>query len=149
MNPNRHSAPAIDTSEYVRRARRIADLSQRELAAAIGVAQSQIARVETGGRIDVSAFARILGLAGLRIAVLDGSGEEVAAMPRDAPRDRARRRLPAHLDTHAWPERRTIRELLRSADPGTSAVWHHHRPERDRLRKEAALRRTSEPLNRR
>ena len=138
----------VDTAGLVRRARRLADLSQRDLAAAIGISPARVARIETGGSVDVSTFAHILALAGLSIAILDESGAEVAAMPREAPRDRSGRRLPAHLDAHAVPERRTIRELFRQADPSPTPLWHHQRPERDRLRRQTGRSSTDEQLRR-
>lgn len=53
-------------ARYVVRARRRADLSQRELAQLIGVSQSTICRVETGeAPVEASTFIRILAIAGL------------------------------------------------------------------------------------
>jgi HTH-type transcriptional regulator/antitoxin HipB len=125
---------ALDASGYVRRARRIADLSQRELAAHVGVTQSQISRIEAGRDVTVAAFARILARAGLRVAIVDGDGTEVEPMPDDVLRDRAGRRPPAHLDVHAVPERPIFRLLLRSVDATPRPSWYYRRPDRDRLR---------------
>ncbi|WP_375385368.1 helix-turn-helix domain-containing protein [uncultured Microbacterium sp.] len=131
--PHDRNTP-IDTSGYVRRARRSADLSQRDLAAAVGVSQSNISRIESGGGLSVREFERMLSVAGLRIAVVDESGVEIEPMPQDVLRDRAGRRQPAHLDVHAPPELPTTRMLLRAADPITRPSWHHRRRDRDLLR---------------
>lgn len=130
----RGASVTFDAAGYVRRARRLADLSQRELAERLGVAQSLVARVETGGSLSVSVFARILALAGLRIVVVDDSGDVIHAMPGAGFRSRAGSRLPAHLDVHAVPERLTTKQLLRAADPAPRSVWYHRRPDRDALR---------------
>jgi HTH-type transcriptional regulator/antitoxin HipB len=106
--------PVFDTSGYVRRARRLADLSQRELATQIGVDQSAISRVEGGRDLEVNTFLRILATANLRVAIVDASGEEVTAMPGDVVRDRAGRRKPAHLDVHARPETRARGDRVRA-----------------------------------
>jgi transcriptional regulator with XRE-family HTH domain len=89
----------------LRRIRRVADLSQRELAAALDVHASQVARFETGEReVPVTLLVQAAALAGLRLALLDGDGREVAPMTADGVRDRARRRFPAHLDTRHGDE---------------------------------------------
>lgn len=142
-------AAEIDISGYVRRARRLADLSQRQLAERTGIAQARVSRVENGAGLDVRAFVRMLAVAGLRLAVVDGSGAEVAPMPSDVFRDGAGRRHPAHLDVHALPEAPTIRMLFRGVDPVPSGVWHHLRPERDRLRRRRRLSAADEQLSRR
>lgn len=125
----------VDVSGYVRRVRRLADLSQRELAARLDVSQTSVSRVERDGRADVETFARILGVAGLRLCVVDDAGTVVSPMPADVFRDGAGRRLPAHLDVHAVPEPPTPRMLLHAVDPvPDGGVWHHLRRERDRIR---------------
>ncbi|SEP24458.1 Helix-turn-helix [Trujillonella endophytica] len=84
----------------LRRIRRLADLSQRELAAGIGVPKSTLAAAETGrGGIDARVLVRAAELAGLRLALLDAAGAEIQAMAEGAVRDRNGRRFPAHLDT--------------------------------------------------
>ena len=84
----------------VRRVRRILDVSQRGLAALIGVSQSAVARWETGRTSPrVSVVQHLFGLAGLRAEVHDAeSGEVVEPMRDDGARDRAWRRYPAHVD---------------------------------------------------
>ena len=84
----------------LRRIRRTADCSQRELADHLGVSKATVAAVETGAR-DLSSelLVRAADLAGLRVALVDAGGQEVPVMSGPAARDRAGRRFPAHLDT--------------------------------------------------
>lgn len=90
----------------VREARRIAGLSQRQLARAAGVAQSTVARIEaatvTPG-LDV--LQRILAAAGLHLVAVDRAGHLVRPMREiyDT-RDDARRRYPAHFDVILDPK---------------------------------------------
>lgn len=134
------SAREPDVSGYVRRVRRRMDVSQRELAAAIGVNQATISRIESGSDVDVRTLARVLGLAGLRLVVVDEAGASIEPMPRDVFRDRAGRRQPSHLDVHALPETPTMKMLFRSVDPvPASGSWFHMRAERDRLRARAGV----------
>ena len=84
----------------LRRVRRIADLSQRELAAAVGISPSAVGGAESGARdLPASVVARIAEVASLRLALVDGNGQEVAPMSDAAVRDMSGRRFPAHLDT--------------------------------------------------
>lgn len=104
---------AFDLPGALRRIRRLADLSQRELAAASGLSASLIGHVESGSRdVTVGVLVRLAALAELRLALVDSSGDEVQPMSGGAVRDMAGRRFPAHLDTRygdeAWwhgPER--------------------------------------------
>ena len=83
----------------VRRIRRTADLSQRQLAHALGVSIGAVAEAETGRRdLPATVLARAAGLAGLRLGLLDADGREVVGMTPHGVRDRADRRYPAHLD---------------------------------------------------
>jgi transcriptional regulator with XRE-family HTH domain len=85
----------------VRRARRIADLSQRELARRTGLAPSTVARIETGETIpSLAVLQRILDTAGLSLVVVDRDGHVIQPM-RDVDdiHDGGDRRYPAHLDT--------------------------------------------------
>jgi HTH-type transcriptional regulator/antitoxin HipB len=129
----------VDVSGYVRRVRRIADLSQRELASSVGMSQSTISRAESGRDIALALFARILAAAGLRISIVDADGVETAPVPPDVLRDAAGRRAPSHLDVHAAPDRPIFRLLLRSVDPTPRGSWYHRRHDRDRLRREAGI----------
>lgn len=124
-----------DVPGLVMRVRRTCDLSQRDLGAAIGLDHSQVARIESARRrVDLSLLARILSLAGMRIAVLDRDGVEVVPVPRDVLRDDAGRRFPAHLDVLAPPER-SFTALLdaHGARPAPQAGYLH-RARRDRRR---------------
>jgi transcriptional regulator with XRE-family HTH domain len=90
----------FDLGGTLRRIRRRADMSQRELAEACGVAQSVVAQAESGRRgLPVDALARAAEFAGLRLTLVDADGGEVAPMAGDGVRDRGIRRFPAHLDT--------------------------------------------------
>jgi len=84
----------------VRRIRRILDVSQRGLAALLGISQSQVARWETRRTSPRAAvLVEMLRLAGLRVDVHDReTGALVEPMRDDGGRDRARRRYPAHVD---------------------------------------------------
>lgn len=90
----------FDLGGLLRRVRRVADLSQRDLAAATGVSASAIAHAERGSRdLPAGVLARAAELAGLRLVLIDARGAEVAAMADGAVRDMSGRRFPAHLDT--------------------------------------------------
>jgi transcriptional regulator with XRE-family HTH domain len=90
----------LDVAGAVRRIRRRADLSQRQLAQAAGISQSLVARVEAGKQdIAVGLLERLAALAGLRLVLIDEAGNEVAGMDDEAVRDQSGRRFPAHLDT--------------------------------------------------
>ncbi len=98
-------ADGFDLCGVLRRIRRTADLSQRELAAAAGLSASAVAHAEAGARdLPSRALARAAELAGLRLALLDADGREVTGMDPDGARDATRRRLPAHLDTQHTDE---------------------------------------------
>jgi transcriptional regulator with XRE-family HTH domain len=92
-------------STLVRRVRRTADMSQRELAAAAGVSASMIGQLEIGGRApSLPALQRILAVAGYGLVVVDAEGRLVPPLlvwPEVA--DLAGRRFPAHLDTIVDP----------------------------------------------
>jgi HTH-type transcriptional regulator/antitoxin HipB len=93
-------ATPLDLSGAVRRIRRLADLSQRELADRLAVSKSLIAGVESGVRgLDARVLARAAALAGLRLSLLDAAGNQIDGMSPDAVRDLSGRRFPAHLDT--------------------------------------------------
>jgi transcriptional regulator with XRE-family HTH domain len=100
------------TDRYLRAARALADLSQRELAEKAGLTQSAVARAEHSPHLaQVGQFARLLETAGLRLLVVDNEGREFAPEGEEAPnrRDRGYRRYPAHLDIrpgteHWWGE---------------------------------------------
>jgi transcriptional regulator with XRE-family HTH domain len=124
----------------LRRIRRSADLSQRQLADALAVSQSAIAQAETGRRdLPVGMLVRAAGLAGLRLALLDVDGCEVAGMAEGTARDSGGNRFPAHLDTVHTDER-----------PGRYQDQHQRtRPwytvDRDRDARDELRRRTGTP----
>jgi transcriptional regulator with XRE-family HTH domain len=94
-----------DVPGLLRRIRRTADLSQRELATRIGVSKTTLAAAEAGTRdLGVARLARLAEVAGFRLVLLDADGREVTGMDPDGPRDATWRRLPAHLDTRHTDE---------------------------------------------
>jgi HTH-type transcriptional regulator/antitoxin HipB len=127
-------ASADDVGRLVARARRMADLSQRELAARLRVSRTAISRLESGAGLPSLPLLRaILAMAGLRVRIVDESDDPVVPIPSTTVRDNAGRRFPAHLDVvppdevPAW-----ARESPRYDRPRPPA-WHHRRTERDRL----------------
>ena len=115
-----------DVVGFILRCRRIADLSQRDLARALGVCHSTVARWETGEREPVaSMLARIARLAGLKLALVvpaqatcepESSQLEVdapdegPAPPPDVAGDASVPDPPAHL-AEPWPDN-TVRDSL-------------------------------------
>lgn len=97
------TAATDDINGLIRRVRRLAKWSQRELAQELGVSQSAVAKWETG-RTCPSArmLARILGLVKLALAAVKADGDQVRPMKNVAARDAADRRYPAH--TFVWAE---------------------------------------------
>lgn len=125
----------FDAAGHVLRARRAGDLSQRDLAQRVGVAQSGIVAIEAGRRqVSVSLFARILEAGGLRLCVVDAEGAEVRPVSPRVVRDNAGRRFPAHLDLA--PPDQLPPERIRSPryDREPAKAWYHLRETRDRLR---------------
>ena len=90
----------------VRRARRVADLSQREIAKASGLSHSVVSRIEAGVRVpSLAVMSRLLRPAELWLAVVDDEGRLVQPMEDwDDTRDGAERRYPSHLDMVLDPE---------------------------------------------
>lgn len=115
---NENSSIRWDRVGSLRRARRIADLSQRELAARIGVGHATVSRAESGlGAVSLAVVEAILQVADLRLAVVNSEGQLVEPMRADTVRDAAGRHLPAHLDA----------ELPGSWTPAGNQ-WHYSRP---------------------
>ena len=84
----------------LRRARRLADLSQRELARLAGVSHSTVGRMESGAIVPVlPSLQRMLAAAGLWLVVVDNEGRVVTPM-RDVDdiRNGGGSFYPAHLD---------------------------------------------------
>ncbi|MGW4501812.1 GNAT family N-acetyltransferase [Micromonospora sp. NPDC004336] len=115
---------AVDLGAALRSLRRLADLSQRELAELSGVPQATLARIESGRATDprFRTVERLVRAAGGKVAVNgagrtdndydnhndnsddnENAGEPLPAVPHDGLRDVAGRRYPAHLD--AWEVR--------------------------------------------
>jgi transcriptional regulator with XRE-family HTH domain len=164
-----HPVSVFDLTGALRRIRRRADMSQRELAAACGVATSVFAQAESRRRgLSVDLLVRAAALAQLRLALLDDQGNEVTGMTDEGARDRGYRRLPAHLDTFHSDARRSHYEARRTRTQPTYTFYRiradrdacrrqhgtpddHHVPqpgdspaERAAARREAALRRAEE-----
>jgi HTH-type transcriptional regulator/antitoxin HipB len=99
----------------IRRIRRILDVSQRGLAALLGVSQSAVARWETERTSPrVSVLQRMLSLAGIEVALHEEeSGESVEPMRADGARRRNGSRYPAHVDLRVtgWWVPRAVRRM--------------------------------------
>jgi len=119
-------------ARYVIRARRLADLSQRDLAARVGVSPSTIGRYETGAAApSLLLLEEILDLASLRLAVVDVEGRAVLPVPVDTVRDNQGRRFPAHLDVVPPDEVPYERWAFPRYDRPDALGWFRHRTARD------------------
>ncbi len=159
----------IDVGGLLRRARRHADLSQRDLADRAGVARSVVGRAESGSaNIGIKTFNALISAAGCRLAVLERNANELLPMRDDAIRNNGGSRYPAHLDPRitSWLyrvgggprrsrplprlslERRTARDARRASGlmpmdhPGADDLRRFH----DQERADAALRHAKIPL---
>jgi transcriptional regulator with XRE-family HTH domain len=90
----------------VRRARRLADLSHRQMARRANVSPATVGRVEAGTLApSVDVFQRLLDSAGLYLAVVDADGPVVEPMGEHPILvDKGGRRYPSHLDILLDPE---------------------------------------------
>ena len=132
------SADEFDASRYAARARRVADLSQRELADLLGLSRATVGRIESGAqRVDTVTMAAILSCAGLRLAVLDLDGNEVQPIPVDVLRDHAGRRLPSHLDARPPVDEPADRGIDPRRGGPPALAWFEHRDRRRRRRARA------------
>ncbi|HZN77907.1 MAG TPA: helix-turn-helix transcriptional regulator [Micromonosporaceae bacterium] len=104
--PYQPSVGPYPIAGLVRRARRLADLSQRELAKGAQVSRATVSRVEAGTLTpSVDVLERLLAAANLRLVVVDHEGHVITPMEdRDDLRDGAERRYPSHLDTILDPK---------------------------------------------
>jgi HTH-type transcriptional regulator/antitoxin HipB len=128
-------ARPFNAARYVVRARRLADLSQRELAARLGVSHSVVGRIESGHVVPaVDLFVRILAIAGLRLESVDSSGAVIEPVAVDLARDNAGRRFPAHLDVHPIEDASNDYLWRRRQERQSPQAWFHRREERDRRR---------------
>lgn len=90
--------------DFLRQARRDADLSQRQLARYSGIPRATVAAVESGARDPSLCRARtLLETCGYQLVVLDRHGAILEEVRPDWRRDRGGRRFPAHLDVRHWP----------------------------------------------
>lgn len=128
------TGPDDEPGRYVVRVRRLADLSQRELAALVGISSSTVSRIESGTVVpSIQLYARVLALAGLHLAVVDGDGNEVLPVPIDTVRDNQGRRFPAHLDVAPPDEVPFERWAFPRYDRPEARGWFRHRSARDEL----------------
>ncbi len=127
----------FDVARLVMRVRRMADLSQRDLAARLGTSPSTVARIETGAcSVSVRLLGRILDLAGLRLAAVGADGVAVSPVAVDALRDNGGRRFPSHLDVDLPHEVPRLRQLMPRRDRPPAKGWYRQRPLRDARRAE-------------
>lgn len=127
----------FDLRGALRRVRRLADLSQRELARNASIPPSTLAHAEAGTRdLPVQSMARAAAVAGLRLVLLDHSGSEVASMSDTAVTDVSGRRFPAHLDTSRSDAGTQLYEPRRDR-PETSFTYRRDRGPRDDRRRVA------------
>jgi HTH-type transcriptional regulator/antitoxin HipB len=129
---------SFDVAGFVRRARRLADLSQRDLADAIGLSRAAVGRLESAAvRVDIATLESILALADLRLVVVDSEGRAVQSVPPDTLRDHGGRRFPSHLDATppdvGIPNERGV-EPRKGQPPARG--WYRQRNLRDILRKQ-------------
>lgn len=130
-------ARQLDPSGMIRRVRRLADLSQRDLAESLGLSAATIAKWESGSRrVELAALESVLGRAGLRLAVLDEFGREIRPVDAGVVRDNGGRHFPAHLDVQ--PPDVLPQEAISSPryDRQPAKAWYHLRRERDVQRAE-------------
>ncbi len=125
-----------DVARLVVRVRRMADLSQRDLAARLGTSPSTVARIETGScSVSVGLLMRILQVGGLRLAAVGGDGVAVTPVAADVLRDNGGRRFPAHLDVDPPAAVPKLRRLMPRRDRPPAKGWYRQRPLRDDLRR--------------
>jgi transcriptional regulator with XRE-family HTH domain len=93
-------AEGINLGHWLRRLRRRADLSQRELASKAGVPHQTVTRIESGATPDprIRTVERLIAAAGGRLSIVDINGTEPPPVPYDHLIDAAERRYPPHLD---------------------------------------------------
>lgn len=127
-------ADAASVGRLVARARRLADLSQRDLAARIGVSSGAIARLEAGtGHPSLPLLAAILTAARLPLRIVGDDDTVVGPFPATAVRDNGGRRFPAHLDVAPPDEVPFWATRGPRYDRAAPRGWYQQRQERDRL----------------
>ncbi|HEU5109158.1 MAG TPA: GNAT family N-acetyltransferase [Micromonosporaceae bacterium] len=141
----------LDLGATLRALRRRGDLSQRELAARAGVAQSTVARIESGRESNppFRTAERLIRAAGEALSV--AVGPAVEPVPQEELRDAANRHYPAHLDIDevTRPERwwgawwtLTVAQAHWPLDEVPPYTYDRARHRRDRRRERAARGRT-------
>ncbi|MGC4893780.1 GNAT family N-acetyltransferase [Micromonospora sp. DT31] len=172
ISPGADLADPAHLADLLRRLRRRADLSQRELAVRAGVPQSAVARVESGRVADprYRTVERLIRAAGGRLDVTvdpgpggkaDTPSGEAAPVPHDDLRDQAGRRYPAHLDVWEvreprdwpgawWAEWYTLPPRLwpLPLPPATYRLnrdYRDERREREEVRRSVRVRRVTGP----
>lgn len=127
--------PMFEAGPLLVRARRVADLSQRDLARLAGAPQASVAALESGTRgVRLEVFARLVAAAGMRLAVLGPHGEELVPFAADTVRDNAGRRFPAHLDVLPPDDIPAERIGSPRYDRAEAKGWYHLRMRRDLAR---------------
>ncbi|SCX39770.1 Helix-turn-helix [Klenkia marina] len=97
--------PSFDLPGTVRRIRRRARLSQRQLATVTGLSASTVAQVEAGHRsLSATHLAALADVAGLRLVLVDTADSVVPPMRSASVRDEGGRRYPAHYDVRHGDE---------------------------------------------
>jgi transcriptional regulator with XRE-family HTH domain len=109
----RSGAIVFDASGLLRRARRLADLSQREMAVRAGTGVATVGRAECGGAVSLRMFAHLVRAAGFELVVVNALGEPLDPMRSDAVRDHGGRHYPAHLDPASTSVSRRVAGLAR------------------------------------
>jgi len=114
----------MDLGSWLRRLRRDADLSQRELAEKAGVAFQTVARIESGATPDprFRTVERLITSAGGQLSIVDTGGQAPATVPYDNVVDAAERRYPPHLD---------VRPVRQAADWWGSGWARYYHVERE------------------
>lgn len=125
----------VDCAGILLRVRRLADLSQRDLADRLGVHAATVAKWETGARVvPIEVFVRALRLADLRLEVVGPDGAAVKPFPADVLRDNAARRFPAHLDLDPPEDVPLLRQIFPRYDRPSPKAWYVLRDNRDERR---------------
>jgi transcriptional regulator with XRE-family HTH domain len=112
---------SLDYAGTVRRIRRNAIMSQRELARACGVPRSTISKIESRRLIPtLQNLQSILAVGNCHLVVLDESGTPLSPYNGGELRDRAHRLYPAHLDVRevgpngeGWWGQLTVQDYVR------------------------------------
>jgi transcriptional regulator with XRE-family HTH domain len=96
------SVERLAPGQMIRSARRLARMSQREVADRAGVAPSTIGRIESAETRwpSTEVMDKLLVATGHYLAAVDRAGRPIGQHPHEAEMDRGGRYYPAHLDLH-------------------------------------------------